>query len=113
VRYILEGSVQRSVNQIRVNAQLIDAETGSHLWAQSFDRGRGDLFAFEDEITTRIAHSLGLQVINIEARRAERRGTSADAMDYVMRGDALWRRPVSKDNYRSDGGNVRAGAAAR
>jgi TolB-like protein len=45
VRYILQGSVQRSANQIRVNAQLIDAETGSHLWAESFDRERGDLFA--------------------------------------------------------------------
>jgi TolB-like protein/Tfp pilus assembly protein PilF len=101
VRYILEGSAQRSANQIRVNAQLIDAETGSHLWAESFDRERGDLFAIEDEITNRVAHALGLRLANIEARRAERRGTSADAMDYVMRGDALWQRPVSKDNYRA------------
>jgi adenylate cyclase len=99
VRYLVEGSVQQSSNQIRVNAQLIDAETGSHLWAESFDRERGDLFAIEDEITKRIAHTLDLQLTNIEAQRAERRGTSADAMDYVMRGDVLGDRPVSKDNY--------------
>jgi TolB-like protein/Flp pilus assembly protein TadD len=99
VRYIVEGSVQRSANQIRVNAQLIDAETGCHLWAENFDRGGGDLFAIEND-TKRIARSLFLQVVDVEARRAERRGTSADAMDYVWRGEALWLRPVSKDSYR-------------
>jgi TolB-like protein/DNA-binding winged helix-turn-helix (wHTH) protein/Tfp pilus assembly protein PilF len=102
VRYLLEGSVQRSGNQIRINAQLIDAETGSHLWAETFDRELGDLLAIEDEITARIAHTLGLQLIDIEARRAERRGTSADAMDYVMRGNALANRPVfTKEKYRA------------
>jgi len=99
VRYVLEGSVQRSANQIRVNAQLIDAETGSHLWAESFDRERGDLFAIEDEITKRIANTVNSQLINIEARRAERRSTSTDAMDYVMRGNALW--APTKDAYRA------------
>jgi TolB-like protein/class 3 adenylate cyclase len=101
VRYLLEGSVQRSASQIRVNAQLIDAEMGCHLWVESFDRERGDIFAIEDEITNRVAHTLGLRLAGIEARRAERRGTSADAMDYVMRGEALWQRPPSKDNYRA------------
>ena len=104
VRYLLEGSVQRSSNQIRVNAQLIDAETGSHLWAESFDRERGDLFAIEDEITKRIARTLDFQLINIEAQRAERRGTNADAMDYAMRGNALCNQPPSKDNYRAAAG---------
>jgi tetratricopeptide (TPR) repeat protein len=102
VRYIVEGSVQRSANQIRVNAQLIDAETGSHLWAESFDRERGDLFAIEDELTKLIARTLRVRLLDIEARRAERRGTSADAMDYFMRGDALWYRPpLTKDSYRA------------
>src|SRR5262249_5245786 len=55
----------------------------------------------QDEITNRVAHTLGLRLADIEARRAERRGTSADAMDYVMRGGALWQRPVSHDNYRA------------
>ena len=101
VRYVLEGSVQRSPNQIRINAQLIDAETGAHLWAETFDRERGDLFAIEDEITKRIANTLDLQLSRIEAERAERRGTSADATDYIMRGNALWERPASRDNYRA------------
>jgi len=101
VRYLLEGSVQRSGNQIRVNAQLIDAETGSHLWAESFDRERGDLFAVEDEITKRIAYALNMQLTHIEAQRAERRGTSPEAIDYVMRGDVLGDRAVSKDNLRA------------
>jgi TolB-like protein/Flp pilus assembly protein TadD len=101
VRYILEGSVQRSANQIRINAQLIDAETGSHVWAESFDRGGGDLFTIED-VTKRIARSLFLQVVDFEARRAEQRGASADAMDYYMRGEALWYRPpITKDSYRA------------
>ena len=51
MRYVLEGSVQRSGNQVRVNAQLIDAETDAHLWAERFDRDTGDLFALQDEIT--------------------------------------------------------------
>ena len=55
VRYVLEGSVRRSGNQVRVNAQLIDAETDAHLWAERFDRDTGDLFALQDEITSRIA----------------------------------------------------------
>ncbi len=101
VRYVLEGSVQRLANQVRVNAQLIDAETGAHLWAESFDRERGDLFAIQDEITKRIAYALNLQLVNIEARRAERRSTSADAMDYIMRAAALLQQPLSKENYRA------------
>jgi TolB-like protein/Tfp pilus assembly protein PilF len=101
VRYVLEGSVQRSANQLRVNAQLIDAETGSHLWVESFDRDRGDLFVIQDEITKRIANTVGLQLTGIEAQRAERRGANADAVDYIMRANALWERPRSKDNFRA------------
>ncbi|HEY8872293.1 MAG TPA: hypothetical protein VIM52_04625, partial [Stellaceae bacterium] len=64
VRYVLEGSVRRSGNQVRVNAQLIDAETDAHLWAERFDRDTSDLFALQDEITSRIA------VADDPARRA-------------------------------------------
>jgi adenylate cyclase len=60
VRYVLEGSVQRSGNQVRVNTQLIDAESDAHLWAERFDRGIGDLFALQDEITGRIAVALNV-----------------------------------------------------
>jgi len=100
VRYLLEGSVQRSENQIRINTQLIDTETGAHHWAETFDRQRGDLFAIEDEITARIARALYLQFTSIEAQRAERQGTSTDAMDYVMRGNAIMERPYfTKEKY--------------
>src|SRR5215472_12925342 len=63
VRYLLDGSVRRSGNQIRVNAQLIDAETDTHLWAERFDRDSGDLFALQNEITGRIANTLSLVMI--------------------------------------------------
>ena len=59
VRYVLEGSEQHSGNQVRVNAQLIDAETGAHLWADQFDADRADLLQMQDEIVTRIAPGLG------------------------------------------------------
>jgi len=62
VRYVLEGSVRRSGNKVRVTAQLIDAETDAHLWAERFDRDTGDLFALQDEITSRIAAALDLEL---------------------------------------------------
>src|SRR5271168_228006 len=78
VRYVLEGSVRRSGNQIRVNAQLIDAETDAHLWAERFDRDMGDLFALQDEITHRIAVALNLELIVAEATRPTE---NPDALD--------------------------------
>jgi len=69
VRYVLEGSVQRSGNQLRVTAQLIDAETDAHLWAERFDRDAGDLFALQNEITSRIAVALNLELTGREAAR--------------------------------------------
>ena len=72
VRYVLEGSVQRSGNRLRVNVQLIDAENGAHLWAERFDKPLADLFDMQDEIVARLANQLGAQLIAAEARRAER-----------------------------------------
>jgi TolB-like protein/class 3 adenylate cyclase len=72
VRYALEGSVQRSGNRMRINTQLIDTETGNHLWAERFDKPVADLFDMQDEIISRIAGSLNAQLIAAEARRAER-----------------------------------------
>jgi TolB-like protein len=66
VRYVLEGSVRRSGNRVRVNAQLIDAESHAHLWAERFDRDIDDLFALEDEITSRIAIALNVELIAAE-----------------------------------------------
>jgi TolB-like protein/class 3 adenylate cyclase/Flp pilus assembly protein TadD len=72
VRYVLEGSVQRSSNRLRVNVQLIDAEAGKHLWAERFDKPVADLFDMQDEIVSRLANTLNSQLVEVEARRAER-----------------------------------------
>jgi TolB-like protein/class 3 adenylate cyclase len=87
VRYALEGSVQRSGNRMRVNAQLIDAPTGSHLWAERFERPVVDLFEMQDEIVARIANTLNAQLIAVEARRAERAPTP-DSIDLYFQGEA-------------------------
>jgi TolB-like protein/class 3 adenylate cyclase/Tfp pilus assembly protein PilF len=96
VRYVLEGSVQRSGKQARINAQLIDAETGAHLWAERFDRDIGDLFALQSEITARIANALQGQLAIAEARRPT---DNADALDYFLRGRAMLTNPISRENY--------------
>src|SRR6516164_822328 len=69
VRYVLEGSVRRSANQVRVNAQLIEAETEAHVWAERFTGDLGDLFALQDEITSRIAIALDFALVRAEAAR--------------------------------------------
>ncbi len=69
VHYVLEGEVQRSGSRVRVTAQLIDAETDTHLWAERFDGDAGDLFALQDEITNRIAVALDLELVGAEATR--------------------------------------------
>ena len=71
VRYVLEGSVQRGGNRMRVNVQLIDAETGNHLWAERFDKPLADLFDMQDEIVARLAGAFNAQLAAAEARRAE------------------------------------------
>ena len=75
VRYMLEGSVQRGGNRMRVNVQLIDAETGNHLWAERFDKPLADLFDMQDEIVARLAGALKAQLAAAEARRAEQAPT--------------------------------------
>ena len=72
VRYVLEGSVQRDADRLRVNVQLIDAETGDHLWADRFDKPAADLFQMQDEIVARLANQLGSELIAAEARRTQR-----------------------------------------
>ena len=84
---MLEGSVQRGGNRLRVNVQLIDAETGNHLWAERFDKPVADLFDMQDEIVSRLANTLDAQLIAAEARRAER-SLHPDAMDLVFQGRA-------------------------
>jgi tetratricopeptide (TPR) repeat protein len=85
VWYVLEGSVQRSGNRLRINVQLIDAETGAHLWAERFDKPLTDLFDMQDEIVARLANQLGAQLIAAEARRAER-APHPDSTDLYYQG---------------------------
>jgi TolB-like protein/class 3 adenylate cyclase len=89
VRYVLEGSVQRGGNRMRVNVQLIDAETGSHLWAERFEKPVTDLFDMQDEIVSRLANTLNAQLIEAEAQRAEH-SVHPDAMDLYFQGMACW-----------------------
>jgi TolB-like protein len=88
VRYVLEGSVQRGGNRLRVNVQLIAAETGNHLWAERFEKPVADLFDMQDEIVSRLANQLNAQLIAVEARRAER-SPHPDATDLCFQG-AAW-----------------------
>ena len=97
VRYVLEGSVQRDQNQVRVNAQLIDAQSGGHIWAERFDRPLADLFAMQDEIVASLASQLNAELITNEARRAERT-PAPDSMDLYFQGMAWFnkgRNPVN------------------
>ncbi len=87
VRYVLEGSVQRASGTVRVNAQLIDATTGHHLWAERYDRDLKDLFALQDEIVQTIVTALAVKVDAVERERAMRKDTdSLEAYDYALRG---------------------------
>jgi TolB-like protein/class 3 adenylate cyclase len=96
VRYVLEGSVRRSGNQIRVSAQLIDAATDAHLWAERFDDDMGDLFVLQNEITSRIAHALNLSLIEAGANRPVEH---PDALDYILRGRAAVNRTPTPENF--------------
>jgi TolB-like protein/class 3 adenylate cyclase/Tfp pilus assembly protein PilF len=97
VRYALEGSVQRSGARMRVNTQLIDVESGSHLWAERFERAVTDLFEMQDEIVARIANTLNAQLIAVEARRAER-APAPDSMDLYFQGQVWVNRGVTFEN---------------
>jgi adenylate cyclase len=96
VRYVLEGSVKRSGKQVRINAQLIDAETDAHLWAERFERDISDLSALQNEITGRIANSLGRELIVAEAARSTEH---PEALDYIFRGRAARLRPNSRNVF--------------
>jgi len=88
VRYVLEGSVQRGSNRLRVNVQLVDTETGNQLWAERFEKPIGDLFDMQDEIVSRLANALDAELLAVEARRAER-SPNPDATDLCFQG-AVW-----------------------
>jgi TolB-like protein len=90
VRYILEGSIRRMGGRIRITGQLIDTETGAHLWAERFEGSLDDIFSLQDDVTARIIGTLGPKIEYFEAERARLKPTgSLDAYDYFLRGRAL------------------------
>ena len=89
VRYILEGSVRRAGQRVRITGQLIEAETGNHLWAERFDRDMADIFAIQDEITQSVVGAIEPEMLLIEGKRALRKSVgNLDAFDCCMR--AMW-----------------------
>jgi TolB-like protein/class 3 adenylate cyclase len=99
VRYVLEGSVQRGGNRLRVNVQLIETETGAHLWAERFDKPVADLFDMQDEIVARLARQLDTELVAAEARRAAK-SANPDAMDLYFQGMAWANQGTGPENYR-------------
>jgi adenylate cyclase len=115
VRYVLEGSVQRDQNRVRVNAQLIDAESGAHIWADRFDEDPADLFKLQDQVVARLADTLGYELVKAEAAKGAR-STNPDANDLVMRGWALINDPAlfaSKEKVNAARGLVPTGVGDR
>src|SRR5262249_10157359 len=97
VRYLLEGSVVVEGERIRVNTQLVQTGEGSQLWAERFDVERKGILQVQDEIVSRVSRAIGLQVVDIEARRSWRaRPGSAELADLVMRGKAVLNLPSSR-----------------
>jgi TolB-like protein/Flp pilus assembly protein TadD len=96
VRYALEGSVQRGGGRMRVNVQLVDVESGTHLWAERFDKPVADLFDMQDEIVSRLANRLGQELARAEAGRAER-SSNPDSMDHYFLGLALFNKGLTAE----------------
>jgi len=102
VRYVLEGSVQRAENQIRVTTQLVEAATGSQLWAERYDRELKDIFAVQDEITRKVVNELAVKIAWGETWRLESRGTdNYEAFDYYLQADKYFMRIEKEANIRA------------
>ncbi len=98
VNYVVEGSVQRASNRLRLNVQLIDARVGSHLWAERFDREQTDLFQMQDEIVGRLARTLDVELTAIIAQSAGHSySENVVSVDYIFRGRAALNRGLTAD----------------
>ncbi len=98
VRYVLEGSVRKAGDRVRITVQLIDGETGNHLWAEKYDRELEDIFAVQDEITQTVVGTIGPQLSKAESERAStKKPESLDAWDHYYRGMAHFYRRSRKD----------------
>ena len=102
VRYVLEGSVQKSSDKVRINAQLVDAITGHHLWAERYDRDLKDIFAVQDEITQKIVRTLRVEVTEVELERIRRIPTeNLNAYESFYRGLEHYRRSSKSSNIQA------------
>jgi len=102
VHYVLEGSVQREGNQLRVSAKLIDGSTGFHLWAERYDREVKDIFEVQDNITRKIVRALSVKLTEEEKRRVARRYTvSFEAYDRFLQAQVYYVRHTPEDNIRA------------
>jgi adenylate cyclase len=91
VQYVVEGSVRRVGNRVRITSQLVEAATGGHLWADRFDRDLTDIFAVQDEVTREIVSSLALKLTVDEQGRLRRtRIQNMEAYDFLLRGREAW-----------------------
>ena len=91
VRYVLEGSVRKAGNRVRITGQLIDASTGAHLWADRFDGELEDIFDLQDRVTASVVGAIAPKLEQAEIERAKRKPTeSLDAYDYFLRGMAAF-----------------------
>jgi TolB-like protein len=89
VRYVLEGSVRKAANRVRITGQLIDTATGTHLWADRFDGGLEDIFDLQDDVTACVVSAMAPKLEQAEIERAKRKPTeSLDSYDYFLRGMA-------------------------
>jgi adenylate cyclase len=99
VRYVLEGSVQKARDKIRINAQLIDATTGHHLWAERYEKNLKDLFSVQEEIVQTIVATLAIKINAAERTRAMRKDTdNLEAYDYLLRGREYYNQRTRKAN---------------
>ena len=98
VRYVLEGSVRRAGGQVRINAQLIDATTGGHLWAERYDGTLDDVFALQDEVSRKIVSALAVTLTPDEQQRSNQAQASPEAYDLLLRGLERFRRFTREAN---------------
>ena len=103
VRYVIEGSVRRAGNQVRINAQLIDTTTGGHLWAERFDGSLADIFALQDQVAAKIVEAMSVTLTPQEQEDLESLGTSnADAHDAYLQGLSFYLRNTPSDNAKAE-----------
>lgn len=99
VKYLVEGSIQKSSGRIRINTQLIDTLTGTHIWAERYDRDVADMLAVQEDIVCRIALSLDVALHEVESQRAlQERAANPNATDLVMQAWSIWNRKVTPSN---------------